>query len=175
MAEPFIGQIYLVGYTFAQRGFALCNGQLVAISQNTALFSLLGTIYGGDGRTTFGLPDLRGRAPIGFGQGPGLDDYRIGERGGSETTTLLTSQIPSHAHTATMHAELGAPNQSNPQGNLMGLTNIYLEPTPAPNRTLAAESIVVQNTGGGQPFNNLPPYIAMNYEIALTGIFPSRS
>lgn len=175
MSEPFIGQVYLVGYNFATRGFAFCEGQLLAISQNTALFSLLGTTFGGDGRTTFGLPDLRGRAPIGVGRGPGLSDYRWGQKGGTETTTLITPNLPSHNHAPTMHAELGNPDQTNPSNNMLASGNIYRAPHAGEDRTLASGSIKSSNVGNNQPFNNMQPYLAMYYQIALVGVFPSRS
>lgn len=175
MSEPFLGEVKLVGWNFAARGYALCDGQLLPISQNTALFSLLGTIYGGDGRTTFALPDLRGRVAMHFGRGPGLSDRRIGAKGGRENYVLTAAQMPSHTHTAILHAELGAPNQANPQGNMLGLSNIYATPNAAQNRAMGSESIVVNSTGGNQPNDNMQPFLVMNYQIALLGLFPSRN
>ncbi|EPX82284.1 phage tail protein [Salipiger mucosus] len=175
MSEPFVGQIYLVGYDFAQRGFALCQGQLMPISQNSALFSLLGTNYGGDGRTTFGLPDLAGRTAIGQGHGAGLSLRTIGQKGGTESTTLGVQNMPSHTHQASLMAETGAATETNPTGNLLGLAQVYSPPGEAPNREMASDAISVGNTGGQQPFDHMPPYLVLNYEIALQGIYPSRS
>ena len=165
--EPFIGQIILFGGTFAPRGWAFCEGQLLAISQNTALFSLLGTTYGGDGRTTFALPDLRGRTPVHFGRGPGLSDYRLGERGGSEQISILESNLPPHQHEINSAAE---GNTDEPTNNFIAGAGINSFST-----TDNAKSRSTGSTGGGLPVNNRQPYIAMNYIIALVGIFPSRS
>lgn len=181
--DPFLAQIVMFGGNFAPRGWAFCNGQLLAINQFQALFSLLGTTYGGDGRTSFGLPDLRGRAPLHTGgttgTGPGLSTRRLGERGGSETNTLTTGQLPSHNHAATMRAESAAGTTGNPTGNLLGVVttgaNIYAPPVPATEVSMSSDSIVVNNTGGGQSVNNMQPYTAVNYIIALQGLFPSRS
>lgn len=175
MAEPFIGQVFLVGFNFAARGFALCQGQLLPIAQNTALFSLLGTIYGGDGRSTFGLPNLAGRVPVGMGNGPGLTDRRIGQQGGAEITTMTVANMPAHNHTATLHAEITPANQTNPAGNMLAGSDIYTVPAPVPDRAMGPGAIVVDNTGGGQPVNNMQPFLVMNYQIALVGLFPSRS
>lgn len=180
MSEPYLGQIFLVGYNFAARGFAMTNGQLLPISQNSALFSLLGTIYGGDGRTTFALPDLRGRTPIGFGRGPGLTDYRHGQRGGTETTVLTEAQMPSHRHGVNACNADG--DKPGPGGKLLaaaptggaGMETIYHNDPPAANRVSMAADMV-QFTGGNQAQTNIQPYIAMNYQIALQGLFPSRS
>lgn len=175
MSEPFLGQVYLVGYNFAQRGFALCSGQLLPIAQNTALFSLLGTFFGGNGTTTFGLPDLRGRTAIGMGQGNGLSNRSIGQMGGSETNTLTAAELPAHTHDATLHGESGAPSGTNPSGMMLGLANIYVAPGAAPDRALASQSITVSQTGNNMPVNNMQPFVVMNYEIALQGLYPSRS
>ncbi|WP_127562580.1 phage tail protein [Nioella ostreopsis] len=175
MAEPYLGQIYLVGYDFAQRGFAFCDGQLLPISSNSALFSLLGTMYGGDGRTTFALPDLRGRVAMGRGHGPGLSVRTMGQRGGSETNTLTVAELPSHNHSPTLHAELNPPGSPSPSGNMLSLTNIYAAVDSAEDTQLATNAIRSSNVGGNLPVNNLQPYLVLNYEIALQGIFPSRS
>jgi len=172
MSEPWLGQIYLVGYNFAQRGFAFCDGQLQSISQNSALFSLLGTIYGGDGRTTFGLPDLRGRTAIGRGRGPGLTDRRLGEKSGQERVTLTTMEMPSHNHTASSFNEDG--DLTTPSGNVPAKSAaelIYSNETP----DTTMRSNMIGNTGGGQSHNNMQPYLVLNYEIALQGAFPSRN
>jgi len=176
MAEPFIGQILLVGFNFAPQGWALCNGQLLSISQNAALFSLLGTFYGGDGISTFGLPDLRGRAPVHQGQGPGLSNYVIGEVTGAESVTLLSNQMPQHNHF--VNAVNSPGNAGSPSGALLAETatrgavsgdTYSSSPT---NTTLAPNAVSL--TGGSQPHNNIQPVLVMNYIIALTGIFPSR-
>ncbi|MBI1385543.1 MAG: phage tail protein [Rhizobiales bacterium] len=168
MSEPYIGQVQLFGFNFAPRGWAFCTGQLLAIAQNTALFSLLGTTYGGDGRTTFGLPDLRGRVPIGAGQGPGLANYTWGDRAGREQVTLTISQMPSHTHVS--NAITGpADFSSAPRNNRA----YVVEPTGV--TEYDGKPAVIQNSGGSQPFDIRNPYLAMNYSIALLGIFPSRS
>lgn len=186
--EPFLGQIMMVGFNFAPRGWMLCEGQLLPISQYTALFSLLGTTYGGDGRTTFGLPDLRGRAPIGMGQGPGLSMHPQGAKSGSETTTLLVSNLPSHEHSVPP-APVKASSQDATE-QVPGTNNATTLAAPSangraseaynsqqPDVTLNTGQGGVLNsgiTGGNIPFNNMQPYIAMNYIIATVGIFPSR-
>ncbi|MFK8104859.1 MAG: phage tail protein [Saprospiraceae bacterium] len=186
--EPFIAEIIMFGGNFAPRGWAFCNGQLLAIAQNTALFSLLGTTYGGDGRTTFALPDLRGRTPIHPGTGPGLRTWKLGERGGTETNTLNLLQLPAHGHslaTGTASVSIGV-NQEEPSsdeaaGKVLGSTdgNIIYNNSPADgvlgggsNVTLGGMSA---NTGASQPINNIQPSLGINYIIALQGIFPSRS
>lgn len=184
MASPFIGQIIIFGGNFAIRNFAMCNGQALAISQNTALFSILGTTYGGNGLTTFNLPDLRSRFPTHFGQGPGLSNYNLGQVSGEENHTLISTEMPVHTHTAsavtTLKASSSAANSGIPTTNAAAATgrnNIYQ--TAAPNVDLAAgaaaTSVAVNNAGGSLPHNNLPPYLALNFLIALVGIFPPRS
>ncbi len=170
--EPFLGQIQPFGFNFAPRGWAFCNGQLLPISQYTALFSLLGTTYGGDGRTTFGLPDLRGRVSFGFGQGPGLSNHTIGSKGGSETVTLTLPQIPSHNHSANVVAE--GPNAPKPEGNLLAAPDpaIY---SSAANPDAVLKSSTIGQSGGNQSHNNMQPYLTINWCIALQGVFPSRS
>jgi len=170
--EPFIGQIQQFGFNFAPRGWAFCNGQLLPIAQNTALFSLLGTIYGGDGRTTFGLPDMRGRASFGDGRGPGLSNHNIGSKSGQETVTLTTSQIPSHNHSANVVAE--TPNVNKPEGALIATPDPTIYSNAAnPDATL--KSSTVGNNGGGQSHTNMQPYLTINWCIALVGQYPSRS
>ena len=168
-SEPNIGEILLVPYNFAPHGWALCQGQLLSISQNTALFSLLGTTYGGDGRVNFALPDLRGRSPIGFGQGPGLQNYEIGQIGGEETVTLTVNQIPSHSHTAFGSANTAT--TASPSGAIWA-TETRLKIYSSVGGTAMAPS---SSTGGGQPHDNMSPYLTLNYVIALQGIFPSRN
>jgi microcystin-dependent protein len=169
---PFIGELMLTGYNFCPKGWAPANGQLLSIAQNTALFSLLGTYFGGNGQTTFGLPDLRGRTPIGVGQGPGLSDRAVGEQGGVETVTLTTDQMPAHTHAAYGSTLVG--NTPNPAASLPARkvrTLLYRGGSPA-NTTLAADAI--GPTGGGQPHENMPPYLAMTWCIAIQGIYPTR-
>ena len=189
MSEPFIGMIILVPYNFAPRGYAFCNGQLLPISQNTALFSLLGTTYGGNGQTTFALPDLRGRVPNGSGQGPGLSDYTLGQVGGTESETLTVNQLPAHTHVGPAHthgvtASGDAPTAASPSGNLLPTlgrgVNTYAPPsgntvTMAPQMVQSGGNQNTASTGGSQPVAILPPYLTLNYCIALEGIFPSRN
>jgi len=180
MSDPFIGEIRMFAGTFAPNGWALCDGQLLSIAQNTALFSLLGTTYGGDGRTTFGLPDLRGRVAIHPGQGPGLSNYILGEKSGAEQVTLTTNQIPAHTHAAsgTIQAKNGQPDESNPGGQVPAtLTNGTEGYAETPNTTMLANgvNVTVGNTGGSQPHTNIQPFQCVNFIIALFGIFPSRS
>jgi microcystin-dependent protein len=162
--EPFIGQIQAFGFNFAPRGWASCDGQLIAINQNTALFSLLGTTYGGDGRTTFALPDLRGRTMLSAGNGLGLSDRRLGSQGGSENNTLTVNQLPSHNHALGAGATVSIPvsgEDADPDG-------VYGSgPLPLSGNTA--------NQGGQQAFNNMQPYLVVNICIALQGIFPSRN
>jgi microcystin-dependent protein len=174
MSEPFLGEIRMVGFNFAPRGWAFCAGQLMSIAQNTALFSLLGTTYGGDGRVTFGLPDYRGRAPMSFGQGPGLTNRVQGEASGSETVTLISSEMPMHNHLVNANNSAGAvntPNGSFLAGTARGAVALYAATSDG--SVLAPQSVGL--AGGNQPHNNLQPYLVVNFVIALQGIFPSRS
>jgi microcystin-dependent protein len=186
--EVFLGMVAIFGFNFAPRGWMFCQGQILSIAQNTALFSLLGTTYGGNGQTTFALPDLRGRVAVGQGQGPGLSAYVIGEQGGSESNTLLLNQIPAHTHaatatvTATLHADNVQGTQQNPAGKMLASgVNIYVDPDPGNDRAMAPAAIVATATvtnapaGGSQPFPNLQPFLGVNYSIAIQGIFPSRN
>lgn len=163
--EPFIGQIMLVGFNFVPRGWASCNGQLLSIAQNSALFSLLGTTYGGNGQTTFGLPDLRGRAPVHFGQGPGLSSYTQGEIGGTESVTLTMNNLPPHAHS--INGPAAEQTTDRPSGTVApAIGGSYGVPSESVGMTGVA--------GNGQQVENRPPYLVLNYVIALEGIFPSR-
>jgi microcystin-dependent protein len=170
--DPFIGEIILFGGNFAPRGWAFCEGQLIAISSNQALFAILGTTYGGDGRTTFALPDLRGRAPIQQGSGPGLSTRRLGEKGGAETHQLTTGEMPSHNHSANAHNGNGS--SDNPSG-LLPAQNPAGIPEYAAGATAAMASDAIGNNGGSQAHNNMQPFLGLNYIIALIGTFPSRN
>jgi len=174
MATPFLGEIRMFGGNFAPRGWALCNGQLLAISQNTALFSLLGTTYGGNGVTTFALPDLRGRVPNHFGQGPGLSNYTQGQVGGTENVTLLQGNLPAHSHPVNAVAAGG--NQASPAANLPAIestgTSLNFSSSAA-NATMNAATI--GNAGQNLPLPVIQPYLTINFIIALQGIFPSRN
>ena len=167
--DPFIAEIIMFGGNFAPRGWAFCDGQLLAIAQNTALFSILGTTYGGDGRTTFALPDLRGRAAVHPGHGPGLSSYNLGQRGGSETNTLNINQLPAHNHAISAKEEA---NAADPSGNYIAGTGSNAFGTTA-DKQMNANSTA--NAGGGQSVNNIQPFECVNYIIALEGTFPSRS
>lgn len=175
MSEPFVAEIRIFAGNFAPRGWAFCDGQLLPISQNTALFSLLGTTYGGDGRTTTALPNLQGRAPMHPGRGPGLTDRRLGQRGGAEHITLTEAQTPNHNHNlmaAVQPASQFSPTNTSSLGRSVG-TNIYATdsaPTPV---TMSSETLNSQ--GGSQSHNNMQPFITMNFIIALVGLYPSRS
>ena len=168
---PFIGEVAWVPYNFAPRGWASCDGQILPINQHPALFSLLGTTYGGDGRTTFALPDVRSRTMLHVGQGPGLTDRRLGERGGAETHTLTPAEIPAHSHS--LNASSGRATSSSPTGN--SLANTGRSPTYADTPDVAIYAGSVGNTGGNQAHNNMQPYTVLHCIIALQGIFPSRN
>jgi len=185
--DPIIGQIIMFGGNFAPRDWALCNGQLLPISQNTALFSILGTTYGGDGRTTFGLPNLSGRVPIHAGQGEGLSNYGLGQSGGVEGVTLDATTIPSHTHTASAKmpyteapGDESMPTDTNifadsfvTKGrDTIGKANIYKNMTSEEYKNLHVE---VTPIGGGHSHENRQPFLALNYIIALQGTFPSRN
>ncbi len=183
MDQPFIGMIALYGFSWAPRGWALCEGQLVAINQNQALFALIGTTFGGNGTTTFALPDLRGRAAVGAGTGNGLTPISPGEAGGHETVTLTQANLPAHTHaatvTASLHAESVPADRANPNGAMLAGAQTYALPDPANDRVMASESLDISvtnsSTGGSQPFAIRSPFLGMNYSIALEGIFPSRN
>lgn len=172
MAEPFVGEIRMFAGTFNPRGWALCDGQLLSVSQNDALFSLFGTIYGGDGRTTFGLPDLRGRIPIHAGDGPGLSNRRLGSKSGSESETLTVNELPTHSHSLVGTAD--ASTSKAPSGLAPGQTS-----TPsyysANEQLEALNSASVLQTGGSQSHTNLMPAQCVNFIVALVGVYPSRS
>ncbi|MCB0608794.1 MAG: phage tail protein [Lewinella sp.] len=173
--EPFLGQIQPYGFNFPPRGWALCDGQLLAISANSALFSLLGTIYGGDGRTTFALPDLRGRAMMHQGQGPGLTTRPIGQKSGSETTTLAVSNLPAHNHPIQMPVNNASPNTDEPANAYLAAVQSGDSYQSAAGTNQFYGAFSSGNSGGSIPFNNMQPYLVVSVCIALQGIFPSRS
>jgi microcystin-dependent protein len=177
LANPFVAEIMIVPYNFAPKGWALCDGQLLPISQNTALFSLLGTTYGGDGKSTFALPNLQGSAPLQPGQGAGLSLRNLGETGGEQNVTLLQTEIPAHSHTLSVKDATG--DRNSPVGNLPAQARIGRQPLPmysatgAGGGTMSPQALSV--AGGDQPHNNMPPYLTFNFIIALQGVFPARA
>jgi len=171
MADPFVAEIRIFPFNFAPKGWAWCDGQLLPLSQNTALFSLLGTTYGGDGKSNFALPDLQGRTPMHPGQGPGLSLHDLGETGGSETVSLLESEIPSHSHP--LKAEESDAQFLSPQGNFVAALNQMYIPGNSVNTFMAPEALAP--AGGDQPHNNLQPYLTFYFCIALQGVFPPRT
>ena len=172
MADPFVAEIRIFPFNFAPKGWAFCDGQLMPISQNTALFSLLGTTYGGDGKSTFALPNMQGNAPMHPGQGPGLSLHDLGEMGGSETVSLLESEIPSHSHS--LNAANFAANSKTPAGNSLsrGTANTYLAPAGLPVVNMSDQALAP--AGGDQPHNNMMQYLTLNFCLALQGVFPPR-
>ncbi|HET7843390.1 MAG TPA: tail fiber protein [Xanthomonadales bacterium] len=175
MSSPFVAEIRIFAFNFPPTGWAFCNGQILPISQNTALFSLLGTVYGGNGQSTFALPNFQGSAPLGAGQGAGLSNYDLGQVGGSATVTLLTSEIPAHGHTLsgnTNPANLAAPN---PNRSLARSSPGVAYKGSNPPATAQAAFQAVGVTGSDFPHNNMMPYLTVNFCIALQGVFPPRS
>lgn len=182
MSEPFLGEIRMFSGTYAPRGWAFCDGQILEIQRNDALFAIIGTIYGGDGRVTFALPDLRGRVPKHSSDGnagPGLRSVQLGERGGREEHELSVAEMPSHTHTGTMHAETAKADSNSPINRLLAFPatddHIYSSSDPVANQTMHADSLAIQSTGGNQAFSINNPYLGINFIIALEGIFPPRS
>lgn len=180
MADPYVGEIRMVGFNFAPQGWALCSGQLLPIAQYTALFSLLGTYYGGNGVTTFALPDLRGRVPVNQGQGPGLSSYVIGQTGGVEGVTLMAPNMPAHNHSVNINNQ--SATQTDPTNGIISVVNDgggrEAKSYPAytkngPTGTMSSQAIGV--AGGSQPHENRQPFLTINFIIALNGIFPPRS
>lgn len=176
--DPYLGMIAMFGFNFAPRGWMLCNGQLLAIQQNAALFSLLGTTYGGNGVSTFALPNLQSRVPIGMGTGPGLSSYVIGQMGGTENVTLLSTQMPQHSHVMTASGDgptqataMGASLASEVRGGVNPMPIVYANGATNPVNMGSATSLA----GGNQGHPNMQPYLAINYSIATQGIFPSRN
>ena len=172
MADPYIGEIRLFAGNYAPNGWALCQGQLMAISENETLFTLIGTTYGGDGQITFALPDLRGRVPVHQGTGPGLSQRSIGQVGGSETVTLTAPQMPAHTH-AQMASKLAAVASAGPAGNMLAATTVNLYGGGPPTMPMAAAAVTP--SGGGQAHDNMAPFVAMNHIISLFGVFPSQN
>lgn len=173
MSEPFLAEIRIFAGNFAPRGWAFCDGQLLPVSQNTALFSLIGTTYGGDGRTTTALPNLQGRAPMHPGRGPGLTARRLGERGGVEMVTLSEAQMANHNHTLRSYARPG--DLADPTGHSLARSsggNAYQDDTS--NNLVQLNGAAVGNTGGSQAHNNMQPFLTLNFIIALQGLYPSR-
>jgi len=170
MSAPFLGEIRMFGCNFAPRGWAFCSGQVLSIQQNTALFSLLGTQYGGDGRTNFALPNLQGRVPMAFGSAPGLTPRVIGESGGSESVTLTSNEMPAHSHAIV--AQTTRADRANASGAMLasGIEPLYAAATP----DTAMNPQAVGPVGNGVPHTNLQPYLAINFCIALQGIYPAR-
>ncbi|MBS1794015.1 MAG: phage tail protein [Acidobacteria bacterium] len=174
MSDQFVAEIRIVGFNFAPTGWAFCNGQILPLSQNTALFSLLGTTYGGNGKSNFALPDLQGRVPMHPGQGPGLSLHDLGEEGGVETVTLLQSEIPAHNHNYQARpTALAAGQKDTPVSNYPGRSNSRPYNSGPPNQLMGA--LGTYPTGGDFPHNNMQPYLTMNFIIALQGIFPPRN
>lgn len=174
MSEPFIAEVRIFAGNFAPRGWAFCDGQLLPIAQNTALFSLIGTIYGGDGRTTTALPNLQGRAPMHPGRGPGLSPRQLGQRTGVETMGLSEAQIPAHSHT--LRSAAARAGTGTPTGNAFNRSvgeMAYQDNTSA--NLVDMNSAMLATTGGGQAHNNMQPYLVLNFIIALQGLYPSRS
>jgi microcystin-dependent protein len=173
VSDPFIGEIRMFGFNFAPVGWATCSGQLMPINQNTALFSLLGTYYGGNGTTTFALPDLRSRVAVNQGQGTGLSSYVIGQQGGTENTTLLQGNMPAHNHTVSPAASDANAQVSRPGGAVLARTATSIYNSASDGTTMAGAT--TSTNGSNQPFSNLQPYLAVNFCIAVQGIYPSRS
>jgi len=178
MSEPFLGEIRFFAGNFAPRNNAYCSGQLLPISQNAALFSLLGTYYGGNGQTTFALPDLQGRLPIGMGQGTGLSNYNIGQQVGTESVTVLTTQLPAHTHppiASTTGAATAVPGSQIPATGVAPSKGLYVKDTDKSGNPIAMWANAVQAVGGSQPHENRMPALAISVIVALQGIFPSRN
>ena len=177
--DPYLGEMFIMPYTFCPRGTVSAEGQLLAINQYQALFSLLGTNYGGDGRTTFGMPDLRGRIALSVGSGPGLSPVQLGQKGGAEQTTILTVNMPSHTHRAGIQTYDDPANTTTPKGNAFGVSadNTFVSDETAPSRKFMNPQSMVFDPAGGTsaPLNNEQPYLVLRTCIATTGVFPSRN
>jgi microcystin-dependent protein len=173
MSQPYVGEIRMFGGNFPPAGWARCDGQLMDISQNDTLFNLIGTTFGGDGQSTFGIPDLRGRIPIHMGTGSGLSNYVIGQSGGAETVTLNTQQIPSHTHPAFCFS--GGGGTQDPKAALWAGSDITQYAAPPPNTTMGNPPIPTTPDGGSQPHDNMIPFLVVEYIISLFGVFPSQN
>ena len=171
--EAMIGEVKMFAGNFAPRGWAMCNGQLLQISQNSALFSILGTTYGGDGRTTFALPDLRGRVAVHAGSGTGLIRKQLGQQGGAENVNISVRNLPSHTHAIKAVAEVG--DEGLPNGNLLASNSSANRSYSTLSSNATMNKSMVENTGGNLPVNNMQPYLTINYIICLEGIYPSRN
>jgi microcystin-dependent protein len=174
MPDPFVAEIRIFPFNFAPTGWAFCNGQLMPISQNTALFSLLGTTYGGDGKTTFALPNLQGNAPMHPGQGPGLSLHDLGETAGSETVSLLESEIPSHSHALRANSDIADVQSPSPARSLARSQNASAYQSTTNQNLVSLSPQALAPAGGNLPHNNLQPYLTLNFCIALQGVFPPR-
>jgi microcystin-dependent protein len=172
MSEPFVGEIRMFGFGFAPQGWAQCNGQLLPINQYQALFSLLGTTYGGDGVANFALPDMRSRVPAGQGQGPGLSPYAEGQAGGAETVTLTAAQMPGHTHPVKASSSPAGSDQPEGRALARSASHIY---TATPDASTVMNAAMLADAGGSQPHDNIQPYLAVNFCIATAGIYPSRT
>ena len=176
MSEPFVAEIRMFGFNLAPKGWAFCDGQLLPISQNTALFSLLGTTYGGDGKSTFALPNLQGCVPLQQGQGPGLSLYDLGETGGASSISLLQTEMPTHYHSALCSTNAG--DQPSPGGNVWAVAKVGRQADNRYSATVGSgpqmNPVALSPAGGSLPHNNMPPYLVLNFCIALQGVYPSR-
>lgn len=173
--DPFVAEIRIFPFNFAPKGWAFCDGQILPLSQNTALFSLLGTTYGGDGKSNFALPDLQGRAPMHPGQGPGLSLHDLGEQGGSDTVSLLESEIPSHAHTLRVATDPAELNAASPTRSLTRSNGGSAYQSNTTQNLVSMSPNALAPAGGDQPHNNMQPYLTLNFCIALQGVYPPRT
>jgi len=174
MAEPYIGEIRMVGFQYAPEHLADADGQLVPVNQNPSLYSLYGTLYGGDGRTNFGLPNFKGRVPIHVGHGAGLPDYRMGQAGGYPSVQLNQQQLASHSHTTATHAGAAAADQVSPADHYWAETNARGTYLATHDVTMAADAVEIGDTGGGQAHENMPPFLTIRFIVALAGLYPPR-
>lgn len=172
--DPFVAEIRIFPFNFAPKGWAWCDGQLMPLSQNTALFSLLGTTYGGDGKSTFALPDMQGNVPMHPGQGPGLSLHDLGEMGGSETVTLLETEIPAHTHQMQVSSQLGLENQPGAAGGQLFAMGDGVNLYAAASNLVPMSPLALAPAGGTAPHNNMQPYLTLYFNIALQGVFPPR-